>query len=175
MDDVTVGARGHDGRPARVIGGVEIADNLNAVGSHVVLVFNDVHAALGGSVGGNDDAVFLVAGDGAETGLFVFDTTTKRNPLIVHGVIGADASTAVAKAVFGSHGVSEVDFAVGPNDGPGTRTGIRLPVVGRVVELAIGTGHVRLALHVLEALHASGNLHGSDFVLSVVFRHCSHL
>ena len=123
----------------------------------------------------DDDTVFLVTGDGAETGLFVFDTATKRNPLIVHGIVGADAGTAVTEAVFGSHGVSEVDLAVGPNDGPGTGTGIRLPVVGRVVELAIGTGHVRLALHVLEALHASGNLHGSDFVLSVVFRHCSHL
>ena len=179
MDDVTVGTGGHHVSPrgfnAVVVGdAVDSGDSALQVGQ-LVFVFNDEKDNRGSVVGGNDDAVFLVTGDGAEASLFVFDTATQRDPLVGFAVVGADAGTTVRVAVVGSHGVSKVDFAVGPHDGAGDGSAVRLPVIGGVVEFAVGAHHVRLDLHVLEALHTLGHLHGSDFVKSVVSRHVSHL
>ena len=119
-------------------------------------------------MGSNDDAIVLEAGDGTKTSSFIFDTAFEWSPHVVYCIVGADAGTTVAEVVVGSHGVAKVDFAIGPGDGQSARATVRLPVVGRVVKLAVATHHVRLVLHVFENLHAFGHLHGGSSSLSVV-------
>ena len=52
---------------------VGVNGDLGTVRYEVVLVINDVDASVVGCVGTNNDTVFLVAGDGAETGSFCLD------------------------------------------------------------------------------------------------------
>ena len=55
---------------------VGVNGNLDAIRREVVLVLSDVDASVGGGVSADDNTIVLVAGDGAEASLFVFDTTT---------------------------------------------------------------------------------------------------
>ena len=127
-------------------------------------------------MGGNDDALFAIAGDGTKTSLFVFNFAFARDPFVGVGVVGADTCATVAEIVIGSHGVGEVHLTIGPNEGPGAGGSVRLPVVGRVVQFTafeIDTGHVGMALHVGQCFHSGRLFHGGD---SYVFRrHGSHL
>ena len=75
MDDVAVFARGHDVRPGRIIRGAQGTCSCDSARSVVVLVGNDIDAALGSSVGSDNNAVCAILGDGTETGLLVFNTT----------------------------------------------------------------------------------------------------
>ena len=175
MDDATVGTRGHHGR-MRVRTVVGVKGSRGAVGHDVVLVLNEVDTKVAAGVGGHNNTVVLVAGDGTETGFLAFDATTASNPLVVHSIVGADGGTTVTVAAVGGAGEAKVDLTIGPNNRPGAGTVVRLPVVGGVVQLATSAGHVGLALHVGEraAFDSFSLLHGGDGMF-VLVGHGFHL
>ena len=177
VDDFTVGAGSHHDRPRRLVVVVKAkgARDGSLKVDQFVFVLNEVDAAFGGGVGGNDDSVFLVAGDGAEAGLLSLDATTHRNPFVSVRIVGADTGTTVSVGSIACDSVGEIHFAVGPHDGAVDDTAVGLPVVGRVVELAVFAEHVRLALDEVETFHASGHLHGGGALLDVLVGHLLHL
>ena len=176
MDDVTVDTRSHHIGPCGVESVVEFGQCGSAARTNVVLVIDEINAALSGGMSSNDDAIRAVAGDGAETGLFVLNATSTGNPFVALIVVGTNARATVTEVVGSGHGVAEVDFVVRPNDGPRAGAVVRLPVVGGVVKLTIGAGHVSLALDILKAgFHSCCLLHGGRILSFVGLADLLHL